>query len=382
MDEIDKIRKEKYVGIVINPKADMFSNGMIQNAFFIYDCLKNGGTLCKFLSTNPVSSPFNYKDATIEHITSNMNSFHTVILASGIISNEMYNDLKKHKVNVVAFLCGNIFAFDIDNFCRGPIGDISTFFGRNVPMDEMWIIPSYKFMIDYMETMTGKKGFVVPHLWSPGIIQENLKNKEQNLFFQIANRKQKKIEIVVLEANTHYFKSACLPIIAGEKLFHQQPDLIENVYCFNWPNNSHSELFANNLTLGKKFRKFQRLPLIDILTHFNKKDTFPIFVSHQIGIGLNYLFYELLYYGYPLVHNSTDLENCGYYYPEHDVKECVNQILDAFKNHSKNIDTYKQRNVDYLERVNPANKDIISIWQQLINDSIHSGLNIYNHKTE
>ena len=39
-------------------------------------------------------------------------------------------------------------------------------------------------------------------------------------------------------------------------------------------------------------------------------------VTHHWENGLNYLYYEVLHGGYPLVHNSACLKDWGYYYPD------------------------------------------------------------------
>jgi hypothetical protein len=65
-----------------------------------------------------------------------------------------------------------------------------------------------------------------------------------------------------------------------------------------------------------------------------------------------------LYYGYPLIHNSSELDGCGYYYPEYDLTKCVDNILKAQKHHDKDVEVLKAKAKQYLERVNPLNTDV------------------------
>jgi len=95
----------------------------------------------------------------------------------------------------------------------------------------------------------------------------------------------------------------------------------------------------------------------------------PIFVSYQINNSLNYLYYECLYFGFPLVHNSPDLEGCGYYYPENDLAKCAEMILYAQKHHHKNLSEYVAKGRKYLERVDPLNSSVANTWKQLL-DSV------------
>jgi hypothetical protein len=147
-----------------------------------------------------------------------------------------------------------------------------------------------------------------------------------------------------------------------------KPDLIDNVYVFNFPGHNYAHAMADELTLGSKLRRFNRLEIDEILVFFSNKDTMPIFITHHILTSLNYLYYELLHYGYPLVHNSEDLGGCGYLYS--DIDSCVEEILNAHKHHNKHIDTYRENGASYLENINPLNPAVGNIWKQLISSAL------------
>jgi hypothetical protein len=174
---------------------------------------------------------------------------------------------------------------------------------------------------------------------------------------------------LIIEANISILKNAWLPIVAAEHLHMKNPDLFEFVYAFNWPENAHATKMGESLTLGSKLRRFKRLSMADIMTHFNAESSMPIFVSYQINNTLNYMYYECLYFGFPLVHNSPDLEGCGYYYPENDIAKCAEMILYAQKHHHKNLVEYIAKGRKYLERVDPLNSGVANTWKQLI-DSV------------
>ncbi len=238
---------------------------------------------------------------------------------------------------------------------------------------ELWVIPSYHHALEYIELMRGKPAYIIPHLWSPEICNafaiEKFKKTESDLFYNLAKHTGKKIEIVIMEPNMALFKTSWLPIVAGEKLNVDHPELLDQVFAFNYPDSNHAWGMADNLTLGTKLRRFKRLSMPEILTFFNSRDTIPIFVSHQVLNSLNYLYYEVLYYGFPLVHNSPDLDGCGYFYPENNIKGCVSAILDAYKHHNKNLITYKEKGRKYLERVDPLHPSVGKIWEQMV-DSV------------
>jgi hypothetical protein len=81
-------------------------------------------------------------------------------------------------------------------------------------------------------------------------------------------------------------------------------------------------------------------------------------VSHQWENAQNYLYYEVLYGGYPLVHNSPMIRDYGYYYPEFDAQEGGRALLRAFEVHDRELAAYHRKSRELLAEVdigNPAN---------------------------
>lgn len=377
MNWINTIKKDKKVGLLIHSGAQLFSNGILQNAYFITQCLEAIGMKCEFLCYEDSPKPFDYKQIPLKKFSTNPlefdpSEYNTIITITRGMDQSRYNMLKKHNVAVVGFVCGNSYMHDQEDFVRGLRGESSTFVSKTSMVDELWVIPSYHHALEYLEIVRGKPAFIIPHLWSSELMRESTKttfNKpESELFYNTAVHTKKKIDILILEPNMALFKTAWMPIIASEKLFQMYPDILNNVYVFNFPDHTNSGGMADALSLGKKLRRFKRISIPQILLAFNKNDSVPIIISHQVLNSLNYLYYELLFYGYPLVHNSPDLDGCGYYYPENNIGKCVESIMHAFKHHNKNIDTYKEKADKYLERVDPLHPTMGKIWNQMIND--------------
>lgn len=365
----------KYVGILIGNKETLFSSGIIQNTYYIYKCLDYNNIPCRFLCYDTKPEPLEYVNIPLYTLSEDPSIFDpahysVVISVRHHIGKTFYDLLKANKVSVVSFICGNSYMTDIEEFVRdSKIPGMTTFMGKGNMCDEVWTIPSYEYMIDYLELTRGKPTFSVPHLWSPEIIQAHLRLKnvdEKGLFFDITKHTKKKIEILIVEPNMYLFKTGWLPICASEKVHIQNPELIENVFCFNYPDNSHAYNMADNLSLGSKLRKFKRIPMPELLDHFNKLDTFPIFVSHQVNNSLNYTYYEILYYGFPLVHNSPDLEGCGYYYPDHNLAKCAEQIMYAYTHHTKQLNVQKDLAKKFLSKIDPALPNAGNKWTQMI----------------
>jgi len=377
---IATIKKTKKLGIVIHDRAQLFSNGIVQNAYFLHQCCEAIGYTCQFLCLDPSPQPFEYRAMSVKQITTdrmifNPTDYHTIVTVTRKVSNEIFKVLKSYKVAVVTLVCGNNYMYDQEEFLRGPKEGLTTYLGESRNMDEQWLIPSYHHALEYVEIIRKKPAFIVPHLWSSDVLKfympNMLKKPESSLFYDITKQTSKKINIVILEPNINFFKTAWLPIIAAEKLNKEHPDLVEFVFAFNFPEHDHAYKMTDTLALGPKLRKFQRKSIAEIIYFFNNDSScMPIFVSHQVLNSLNYVYYELLHYGFPLVHNSPDLEGCGYYYPDTNLTKCVEQILVAVKHHNKQIETSKDKACEYLKRVDPMNPGVQKIFDQFVTASI------------
>jgi len=379
MDLLSHIKSTKKIGLLIHSGSGIFGSGIIQNAYFIYQCLIKLGLKCDFLCHEKDPKPFDYCSIPIKQISINKSVFnpeeyHTLITVTRGIPKEMYDYLKSHKIFIVSFVCGNTYFTDMEDFTRGPrVSGQLNFIGTSAPCDEMWVIPSFKHSFDYLSLVRRAPCFSVPHLWSPEILKTSFlskfKESEEAMRWNLMSHCSKKINILILESNQFMIKNAWLPLLAAEKINQETPDLIENVYIFNCPEYSNTKTMLSEFTVSPKIKKFARLPIIDIMKHFNK-DGFPIIVSHQIYNELNYLYYEAMYYGWPLVHNSSMIKEHGYYYSDVSIGECAEQIKTAFKIHNKHIETVTENAHKYLQTIDPLNPEVSKIWEQLINDGI------------
>ena len=92
-------------------------------------------------------------------------------------------------------------------------------------------------------------------------------------------------------------------------------------------------------------------------------------VSHQVENELNYLYFEALYLGLPLIHNSDMLSDYGYYYPKNDVQMAAKQVKNAFLNHEKQLNAYKGDAQRLFEKYSPYNPNNINGYMSLLNNA-------------
>jgi hypothetical protein len=93
-----------------------------------------------------------------------------------------------------------------------------------------------------------------------------------------------------------------------------------------------------------------------------------IVLCHQWENGLNYVYYEALYGGYPLVHNSPFLKHVGYYYDQFDIDAGAQALETAWLTHDKNLAAYKVDALDFLETVSPYSDNVIQSYNKRIEE--------------
>ena len=77
-------------------------------------------------------------------------------------------------------------------------------------------------------------------------------------------------------------------------------------------------------------------------------------VTHQWENALNYLYWEALHGGYPLIHNSPMLDGLGYRYPDFDAEAGAKAVLGAFASHDDNFAAYKATAAERIAELDPV----------------------------
>lgn len=357
----------KRVGI-ITTTTPLFSSGLAQNAFFIYEALTNAGNACDLFVYGP-EYKLSYKDILVKTITQSADDFiyenyKTVITVGNGVTKLMYEKFKSYGIKVFGFVCGNVLPMHMAAFISDK--SKSSIVTKSQPVDKLWIIDSFSYMKTYVELLRGAPAISVPHLWSPILLEDAVINRFKKSIKDItySPKHSTKINILILEPNIDIVKNALIPIMAAEKLHQTYPELINEVYIFNFPEYNSAHTIIDNLTIRPRTRIFKSQHIGIVLSHFNLMDVMPIFVSHQILTPWNYFYYELMYYGFPLVHNSDLLKSYCYFYPNYDIDLCAAQIKKAFDMHNANYETQQLLNRIYLEGIDP--KKTCNYWNHLI----------------
>lgn len=315
------------VGIIVR-QQNYYTNGCGQNCIFMMQSLEALGYTVDLLvvldKEKPLivseSLPFPYIDlSTIKY-----SDYSAIIYGAQMPGGPEIADMKAAGVRRIAFSpCNVVDAFHNESFlysctpAKMPFMEMSF---KDIS-DEVWITDNHKETTHtYLEVINKNKLPIhaAPLVWSPLF----LRNKEGGLS-HMKTHTGKALDIVIMEPNLGYCKSAWIPLVICEKLFLESPELIHNVYLFCTPesNNTAMEMIQSlEIHKSKVLRTMSRIPITDILAHVSDPgkhgDHTPVFLSHQINLPLNYAYFDILSAGFPFVHNSLKLKEkgLGYYY--------------------------------------------------------------------
>jgi hypothetical protein len=226
-----------------------------------------------------------------------------------------------------------------------------------VSFDEVWTNPQHKKTCEsFFAHLLDCPVYILPHLWSPYFIELAKKTDREfaSKWGYKAGAGSKKIG--VFEPNLNVVKSSIIPMYASNAAYMRDPSSIEHIYITNTKHLINHPVFRR-LALGSKACTNAVATIEDRYPFlFFAAEYVDVIVSHQIENGLNFLFYEALHGGYPLIHNSAMLGDCGYYYDGNDIDMAADQILYAIKCHDAHLNAATRDAESFLGTVNPSNR--------------------------
>lgn len=358
---IKKYIKKEIIILLVN-NGDIFNNGCMQQAYFIYEYFQNTIYKDKVQFGSLTNTDNKYVDVDVRNlIKSNLYDVHTIINVSLSYPNIFLYDL--YGINVIDIFCGNLYILQQEQYIFSKTNKtLITDIKKNI-CSKIYTFPMYKDHIHYLKLLYNKDVNVIPHYWSSSIIDKYI--EKSKIVLKNSDTENSDFCISIFEPNISIHKSSFVPIIMCEKLYNENSIKMKViVYCSN--NNIISSINNMNLNIIKdnivEFK--QRIKLIDALNSTNEYKN--IILSHNIMNDMNFLHMELIYLKYPIIHNCKSYDNGLYYENEFRGYELLldtimnyNLVLKKIENYTinnnhgyDNIDKYIINNINKLEEIN------------------------------
>ena len=363
------------VGVTIFVKADnslaLFENGLRQNVLFMFQLFKASPN-CKrvyLLNHGDGRDPIIPEGLGIEPediVTTNdvMDELDYVIGLGAAIDRETVMALRERGCKFICYKGGNGGVISMEAIvARPPRGDAELYFDRDY-YDAIWMTPQHMHTYrGWCETLYRCPVYEVPQIWSPLLIE----NSEPEIRERFGYRKTKEPwRIGVMDPNITVMKTSHLPMLVCEVAFRRQREAFKAMFITNsWQfrEKPHFQSFFLSLEASKAGIMTAEGRFIG--PHF-LADHCDAVVTHHWENGLNYLYYEVLYGGYPLIHNSEFLKDYGYYYKDFDAESGADALLRAYTEHNDLLDDYKRRNAELIHRLNPRTPETIAAHEALL----------------
>jgi hypothetical protein len=391
------------IGITIHltaaPGTGIWSAGASQNCIFLVAALRacpNVGRVYLINCGDAAVPPTAYMlsalpDLEVVQFNDVVDQLDVLIECGSQVSAENVARVRARGGRCVAYRFGNNAMLDTERMLRGPIsrqlGDIlapaaldalapllkakdgGTMLSGAV-FDEVWTIPQHERTCrSYFELTLRAPVRVVPHIWEPTFVDAAVAELGKDpattgLAFGYQPGRPKK-RISLFEPNMNIIKNCIFALLVAESGFRRRPDLFEHVWCTNSLDLIKLPMFESfvwSLDL-QRTKKPDGNPHVTFDGRYNlpfwlSKNT-DVVLTWQFENGLNYMYYDALYGGYPLVHNSELLPNgVGYYYQGFDATGGGNTLVAALMTHDQRADEYRKAANAFIETVRasaPAN---------------------------
>lgn len=255
---------------------------------------------------------------------------------------------------LVSYMAGNTMAMNFEDLAnRVPYGD----FINEVRFDAVWITPQHWRMNHAYAAITRTPNCVIaPHIWHPMCLTQSAWKLKTNPFWRPPEGKAWRLG--VFDPNINVVKTFHLPLLVSEQAFRKAPDLIQSVLLFSADHlkgNPHFEQIIAATDLGRAGKVFaESRHLVGQMLGLHVDAV----VTHQWENELNYLFWDVLYLGWPLIHNSPAFQEVGYYYPAFDPQTGGDVVREALPGHAARWRETRPAVLETLWRFNIDNPEV------------------------
>lgn len=360
---------------------DVFTNGIRQNTIFFYELLSNIGydvyMIVQDKAYESTQKTGFWNDGSIKYLKlSELISFgfHLVIQFGFQIEEYILDFLKASNIRTVFYNCGNKYFLESEA-CLYSKNEVQDFQYNNFnyhKFTQLWLIPQMmNTCLDYMKILYRADTIEVPFIWSPSMSE--LYEKELGRSIQYKKRETNK-SVSIFEPNLSIIKWAFPSVLICENAHRTITDknLIKHVYLTNMSSSSENEL--PNIKVVNKMVKSLDIFVnkkLSIEGRYNSlyfmSQHSDIAVSHQMENPLNYLYLDLAWMGWPIIHNAHLCKDVGYYYDGFNFEEGSEVLKRVILTHDDNAEEYMKRNRAVIHKYLPTNKYLQEQYISLIN---------------
>jgi hypothetical protein len=352
--------------------ATLYLNGLTQNIVILYDLFEAMGYkswLLQYTGDSSEKREFLHKYRTIvpkDIITQGMPVF-TFIEIGMSVDTATRSYLRSVGAKIVKLYLGNILNIDIEtsqNFSN-------MFFSHHIvgEIDEIWTSPHYFQHIDYSASLNRtdiNRARIAPYVWDPCFVSQ-YGTKEQLEWRPLKDWRE--TDMVIMDPNISFQKCYFYPLLLAEAFYKRYPEWRGRIHIING-DRIKIQMNAMNFVLdGMSLHRDKKLVLHGRKNFHNILTDHPssCFITHQWNNDFNYMTLELLYCGYPVLHNSEGWSQFGYHYDINKWDVAIETLKTALSSHNELLNIYKSHAANLIWRHSIHNMKNQSDWQMILN---------------
>lgn len=350
-------------------EAQLWANGLFQNIFILYKLFEIAG-YCPFLlvddNNKHKESKLFEKFRTIDANEWAAKPFRLfAYIEMGMSCGTQIRQLfKRSGARMFKLYLGNILNIDIEipmfspgtNFCHHMVGEIDT----------ILVSSHYDFHQEYAACINRvyPSVLVTPYVWEPFFVQD--------LADTYKHRGAPPYSFTIIEPNISFQKSSLIPIMIIEAYYRRSPEKVHEIAVINGAKLLESQYFKQTILPTLDVYKAGKLHLLaraDTRT-LAKAMNNHILIQHTVNNEYNYIFFEHMLMGFPVIHNFPRFKDYGYYYEGDDIAGGLEQIHSVTEKHGTRGETYKaliKQLAWNFSIYNPAN---IKGWVDIIEGAV------------
>jgi len=356
------------VGVTITVREgaqSIWENGIFQNCAFLVQLLNRSPAVEEAVLINTgMHAPqdglqLHHAGVRLVGLEEAAHTLDVAIEMSALLPADWYAAFRARGGRCAWMRVGNDYVIDIERAMHNkPAASLCS----DKSYDAVWTLPEYAHSCtDYFALTTRAPVRIVPHLWTPLFFQKGIDALPADKRFGYQGGRGT-WRVCSFEPNMCMVKTSLIPLLVCEEAYRANPAFLEKLWVCNAldiKDNLQFSSMALTLDVVKHgLASFEgRSPIFEFMAQRG-----DAIVSHHWENGQNYLYYEALYGGYPLVHNSEFIKQCGYYYPDFDCQAGGQALLRAFMEHDRRADDEKRSTQALLDSLDVANIDNIDIY--------------------
>jgi hypothetical protein len=356
------------VGITLylrDATQSIWENGIFQNCAFLARLFNGSPAVAEavIIANGPAGAPsaglmFQRTGLRVIGMDEAMATLDVVVEMSAMLPQDWADAFRARGGRYAWMRVGNDYVIDIE---RAMFGKPPALVYDGKKFDAVWTLPQYEGIVDYFGLVARAPVRIVPHLWTPLFIDLGVATlpSDKRFGYQPGRARWR---VCTFEPNVCMVKTSFIPMLVCEQAYRREPRFLENLrVCNTLHLKEHEQFihFARALDVVQHgIATFEgRFATYEFMANFG-----DCVISHQWQNAQNYLYYEVLYGGYPLVHNSPLLREHGYYYPDFDCEAGGAALLRAHAEHDFRVEADKRKTRELLQALDSANPANIEVY--------------------